>query len=280
MSIAISLFHKWFHSSCPNKIKLPVVIIFALLIFLPFASSSGKVFWGRLLAQGRSIFDPAGAWRQIYKAPLTINGARAIMTVHGCNESLAILKARLKQNFGSSEKNCFIEADSSFWMFGAVDNRISRLLALALPDPDKSLVFTIDQSPSEFSKSTNIPSESILPDYPLFTGGRLETAIKNEETGTALETMTADAAPDIVLSEVSANLSQQGWKQLYPEVRRRSESYGGQVPGPGPAANSGGQERRFLVFQRGEAVCTLLAGPALHENKTCVTILLKEKTEK
>lgn len=249
---------------CP---RLPgIIIIILLLVFPSFVPSSGKVFWNRFLTQGRSILDPTGSWQQIYNASLTINGGHASLSVHGCDDPLELVKARLKQDFGSSKKNCLIGNENSFWMLSTASNQISRLLALAMPESDKSLIIAIDQSPDEFSKSTAVPPESIFSGYSLLAGSRVETIIKNEETGAALETRIADTAPDIIIGEISAKLSGHGWKQVYPGFRRRAKSYGD-------------SKQYFLIFRRGEALCTVMAGPALRENKSCVTILLKEKNE-
>lgn len=261
------IFHNFFCFLYSAEIRTPFFLVLAFLIFLPFAPSSGKVFLNRLLVKGSpkfgsSKFDTTGSWRRIYQAPLAINGARASLSIYGCDEPLELVKMRLKQSFGLSMEN-------SFWISAVSSNQLTRMLALEMPGLGKSLVFTMDRSPAEFSKPAAIPSEGIFTAYTLLPESRVETIIKNEETGAMLETRIADAAPDIIIGDISAKLSRHGWKQVHPGAMAERVA--------DPDENCGRSKQRFLIFQRGDAVCTLLAGPVLRPDKTCVTILLKEK---
>lgn len=244
-------------AAAAGKIRLPWVVIILLLISLPFAPSSGKVFLSRLLAQGSSIFDPTGGGQQIYQAAMTVNGARATLSIYGCDEPLEVATARLKQSFKSSEENYFIRNEKSAWMLSIASNQVWRLLALAAA-PDRSLIFALVQPPAEFLKSTAVPSESAVFSHSLLPASRLETIIKNEETGATLETRIAEEAPDMVINEISEKLSRNGWKHLYPPVRDDAS------------------QPCFLVFQRGKTLCTVIAGNTLCKNQSCVTILTKE----
>lgn len=235
---------------------MAVVLVF--LIFLPFISSSGKVFWSRWLTQSSSALETIGHWRQIYASPVTINGARATLSIYGSDEPLELATTRLKESFRPAKENCFIANERSVWMIGTAPNQILRLLALAMPEADKSLIFALSQPRSEFLKSLAAPPESDGFGHALLPGSRLETIIKNEETGTVLETRMVDSVPELVINEIAGKLSRKGWKNLY------------------PAGNEHDAKGSFLVFQRAEALCTVMVGPALCENKSCVTILIKE----
>jgi len=240
--------------SRPGKLRLSLVIALSALLFLPF-TSSGKVFLNRLLAKGSPVFETTAAWRRIYQASMNVNGAPAALSIHGCDEPLALVKTRLKQSFGAAG----MENEKFFYLSAAAGGRLTRLLALAMPGQDKSLIFVFSQPATGLSKTTAVPPPGIFSDYALLPGSRVETTIKNEETGAMLETRLTDAAPETVIAEIAAKLSRHGWQQA------------------SPAGDSGNAKQRFLIFRRGEALCTVLAGPALRENKTCVTILHKEK---
>ena len=255
--------------------RLPLVIVLALLIFLPLAPSSGKVFWSRLLTKGASIFDPAGNWTQIYKCPMTINSARAFLSVYGCDDPLQSVTAKLKQSFSSNKEK------------SAVHNQISRLLMLAMPGKDQSVIFELIQSPEELSKPPVLPSESAVFGRSPPAESTLTTIIKNEETGATLETLMTSLPPERVCNELAEHLSRNGWKNI------------------SPAADNETSPRYFQIYQRKDALCTIMighaaarvgqataeagqataeagqataeAGQALRENKTCVTILFKEK---
>lgn len=268
--------------------RLPGVIITLLLILLPFIPSSGKVFWSRFLTQGQSIFDTTGSWRRIYKAPLTINGARASLSVYGCDAPLQSVTEKLKQSFCLNNKeNHLVENENSTQFSSADRNQASRLLMLRMPGTDQSVIFELSQPLGEISKTPALPSESVVLGRLLPAESSLTAIIKNEETGAVLETRIADAAPDIIIGEISAKLSRYGWKCVYPSSADSPARLSGRSTPAKPesamaerrTSPAGNSKQCFLIFQRGAALCTLLAGPALHENKTCVTILLKEKMD-
>ena len=227
--------------------RLPLAIVFAFLIFLPFAPSSGKVFWSRLLTKGASIFDPAGNWTQIYKCSMTINGAWAFLSVYGCDDPLQTATAKVKQNLVSNNEK------------KSANNQVSRLLMLRMPGQDQSVVFELVQPLGEISKPPALPSESVVFGRSLPAESTLTTMVKNEETGAVLETLTSGLPPERVCAELSEHLSRNGWKNIF------------------PAAGNGDSVRYFQIYQRQDALCTIMVGHALHENKTCVTILFKEK---
>lgn len=246
-----------FLRSAAGKRILSLAILSLFLVFLPFASS-GKVFLSRLLAKVPSLFDANTNWRMIYQAAMTVNGGRASISVYGCDEPMPAALAWLKKNCGAIKENYFMAGEKAAWLLSTADGRITRLLALALPDAEKSVVFVLAQSPVEFSKSTLPPSASTVPGHLLLPASRLETIIQNEETGAALETRLADGAPAAILNEISDKLARDGWQTIY------------------PAGNDNASRPSFLIFQRRNALCTVMTGPALCESKSCVTILTKE----
>ena len=136
----LKIFHKKFYSLHPGKRKLSPAIILAFLIFLPFTPSSGKVFWSRLAAKSASIFGPAGNWTQIYKCPMTINGSRAFLSVYGCDDPFQSVMAKLRQKLNENNKK------------NDTNNQVSRLLMLAMPDSDKSVVFEIARQTGDFHR--------------------------------------------------------------------------------------------------------------------------------
>lgn len=267
------------------------ILIILLLITLPFASS-GKVFFHRFLSRGLPVLDETAGWRQIYRCPIEINGASATLSVYGCDEPLEPVTAKLKQAFiqksnqgrdassslrsqeadsggvgprhptpdGSESRPHRLgfpmhQAKSSPWITSTADSQVLRLLPAAVPETDKTVIFVLVQSPAEFYKSRPALSESTLFGRKMFPAGRLETTIKNEETGTTMETMVFSGAPGEIADDIAEKLSGSGWKQIYPHS---------------------GPKRCFLIFQRPSALCTVMAGPALYKNQSCVTFVYKE----
>lgn len=228
-----------------KKNGLPGIILFLAILLLPFISSSGKVFWRCLPDQDRPGYGPAGGANRIYQAPLVINGARFLLAVYGYDEPPEQARAKIKRHF---EK----------------ENTASILLTAAAPGSERALAFVFSRFAAETARPPPPPPGGICAGYPLFTGKEPETRIRNEETGVVLESGTIAGAPEMIAAEITAKLERNNWQPAYPAVR---------PPGRG---NSG---KYFMIFRKGKALCALITGPALRENETCVTLLLKEKTD-
>ena len=241
-----------------------LVIFIILLVFLPFTTSSGKVFWSRLMTRGASLFDPSGDWRQIYKCPLLVNGSPAALSVYGSDDSLPAVTAKLKKHSGPGNENQFTESPNSTMMSSTAHDRISRLLMLSMPASDNSVIFEFTRQISDMPKSPAPSAESVVFGRSPPAGSSLATTIRNEETGATLESFTTSEPPGRTNDELSGYLSRNGWENI------------------SPAGNESGTDY-FQIYRRGNALCVMRighaaaqAGQALRENKTCVTILLKE----
>lgn len=235
-------------------------IILLLLVLAPLATSSGKVFWQRLAAKTTSIFDTAGNWTQIYKSPMIINGARASLSVYGCEDALRTVAARLKQGFSTNNKNDLVAQglNENMAQFAtADDNRVTSLLMLAMPASDQSVIFELNRPREEHSK-TALPSESAVFGRSFPAGCRLEATIRNEETRALLETLTSVLPPQQAFNGISAYLAGNGWSDI------------------APAAGIGSAKAYFRIYQRKDILCIVTVAHALRENRTCVTILSKE----
>jgi len=231
--------------------RFRTIIIIFLMVFLPLASS-GKIFWSRLLTKSASGADQA--WRQIYKCPMTVNGARAFLTVYGSDDPVQSVTAKLKESANSNRGT------------GAVQNKAAGLLPAGMPGKDQTIIFELSPPPDKLAKPPTPPAESVVFGRTLPAGSRLTTVINNEETGATLETLITDLPPDRVMHELSGYLSRNEWKNI------------------SPAADHDAPAGHFLIFQRKDALCIITAGQAaartgqsLRENKTYVTILFKEK---
>ena len=247
------------------KMRLSLAIVFTLLIFLPFAPSSGNVFWKRLTTKTSSIFDKAGNWTQIYRSPMIINGARASLSVYGSEDSLRSVTAKLKQSFSANKNNHL--ADPGF--AGAINEnsarflytskkQISRLLIQRMPGRDQSVIFELIQPKGELSKPPVLLSESAVFGRSFPAGCSLTTTIKNKETGALLETLTSSLPPGQAFNDISEYLSNNGWNGISPDAdKETSRTY-------------------FRIYQRNDFLCIVMVSHSLPKNITCVTILSKE----
>lgn len=238
--------------------RLPLAIVLAFLIFMPFAPSYGKVFWSRLLNKSASIFDPSGNWTQLYKCAMTINGARASLAVYDSEDSLRSLTAKLKQNSSSNNQSQFIESGNTTQVASSDHDRTTRLVILAMPATDKSVIFELIQQPKDKGKPAALSQESMVFGRSLPVGSVMTATIRNEDTGAVLETMTSPLPPDLFFNWLAGQLARDGWNNIPP-------------PGDNSAAPG-----YFGIFQRKDALCIVMVGHDLRENKTCVTILSKE----
>lgn len=249
-------------TSAAGRRRTLTALLIALLTITPLAPSFAKVFLNRFLPASSSISTFAGidGWQQIFHSKMLINGGHATLSVYGCDESLESVLATLRRIFKSTEENCFTENANCAWLFSTANNQILRLLAMAAPAPDKSVIFAICQSPAEFSRSTAVPSESLIFQQSLLPDSRLTTTIKNEETGAVLETRTLAGVPSRIAGDICSNMSGNGWKCIYPAGDYRPNQC-------------------FLIFQRASALCTVIIGPGLPEGKIFVTFYYKESNE-
>lgn len=246
-------------------VRRNILIISLLLLSLPI-SSSGKVFSILQPAGGLAELAAAPGWHKIYQGALTINGASATMFIYGCDAPRAAVMARLKSAFPSGKD--MAQSQTTGGLIRATDRQVLRLLAVALPGADKTVIFALAQSPAAFARSTAAPVKSMIFGDALASLGRPAATIKNEESGAILETLPVAAAAGRLADEIPEKLSCQGWKQVW------------------PAAGISAAKKDFLILQRSAApaggrpaLCAIMIGPALKESQSCVTFLYKEIKE-
>lgn len=242
------------------KTKLPLSVVLILTLMLPLVSSSGKIFLSRQAARGRTALDTTAGWQKIYQCPVTINSSRAILSVYGCDEPFEAVATKLKYAFPSENGNMAVQNRNMGWIISHTGNQILRLQALAMPETDKCVIFALAQTPAEFAKSAGAPQQSAIFGPRSFPEGKLNALLKNEETGTTLETMLFNAAPNEVAGRIAEELSGNGWQIIFPSKNRSATDC-------------------FFIFKRSSALCAVTIAPALRENKTCVTFLHKEIRE-
>ena len=243
----------------PRAILRPVLLALALAL-PPQAPTRAEVYRALAPAGFKALSETGGPWRQIYAAPMTVNGERADLTVSGCSEPLPAVLARLRKCFANPESILCIGNGNSAWMFAEGEKTVYRLLALFLPSVDRTVLFSLEQSRASFMKPEPAEARGVFPEYGFLPGSRLEMSARNGATGAALESRITAQPPAQALAEAAAVLSGRGWRPALPEDE------------------TGRAESLFQIFHRGGALCLVTAGNALNGKETCVTILIKEKS--
>jgi|GEM_PF-2447138 len=244
----------------PTTWKINSLFIHALLMLLLIAppfSSSGRVFM-KFSAHGRQVFDTTAGWQKIYRCSVLINSSRAELSVYGCDEPPDTALARLKHAFPQE----IVQEQNTGWMTINTGDKILRLLAPAMPEAEKCVIFALEQTPDEYSKSLKPLRQSAIFGPHSFPGGELSCTLKNEADGTILETMYFNSSPEKVAGQITSKLSGSGWRQILP-----------------PKNHDNGEGHSFLIFKNSSALCTVMIAPALRENRTCVTFTQKEIKE-
>jgi hypothetical protein len=127
-----------------------------------------------------------------------------------------------------------------------------------MPDTDQTVIFVLVQTQAEFLKAGILPAESTIFGKELLLNGKMEMVIKNEDTGTTMETMTFPGKPENMAGHIADKLIAMGWKQIYPISETLAHG------------------TCFFIFRRSSAMCTVMAGSALNNRQSCVTFIRKE----
>lgn len=239
-----------FYTESRNKALWGIVIAMALCA--PFAPSFGKVFLTRRMNSDSSNLDAITGWHKIFQSGMSINGASSVLRIYGCDEPLATVIPKLRCSLDAKADNRFTISETFARIISVMGDQITTLLALDMGAVDKSVIFAISRSRAEESQAMSVPDEHKVTSDSLFSGGRLVTAISNEETGAKLETRDFDGPPGRIINEIEATLKRGGWQLVYPLPNQ-------------PARDL------FLLFQRSSAACAVLVRPGLSSDRSCAT---------
>jgi len=140
-------------------------------------------------SQNVDFFNPTSFGRLVYKTVMEINGAKADVSVVGCDDGLSSVQAALSR---------------------PQDPRL-RVLALRADPERPALLFTVIQSSKE---QINSPSRQVrhrLGEVPVPSDGIVHGSLKNADTRTTFEYLTSNMGKADVIHFYELAMAQYGW---------------------------------------------------------------------
>ncbi len=224
-----------------------------LLLFMTLTaavSASAHIFSRRPGGAGiPGLLQDLGG-QQVYKAPVRINGAPALLEVTGFDDP---------QNRRAAQIGAALQlalpgpgSDSLHMIEGA--GTVTRLLLLRPGGGDMTLAVTIEQTAAAFRQGRDAAAlRSTDSPLPLYPGATLGLHAENEDTGLRFVTQMAMADATQVAAFYQSSLLAAGWRPAFP----------------------GADSRAGLFFLRENALCMVLVSPARTAASTHITLLHK-----
>jgi len=200
---------------------------------------------------GRVLTEAGG--RLVYEADVSINGGDGRLAVFGFERHPEPVVDDLEKAFGAPFRRA--GADSATARIESAGREI-RLIAVALEDPNRTLVFALDQGAAEARRSRSAASFPDLDGVPPYPGAEPDTVMVNRETQTTLVIAETGAGPDAVRAFYDSALRAAGWNPAFPDTA-----------GPGD---------RMAVYARGPRVCCVFAAQVAGSPRTQITVLHKK----
>jgi len=226
-----------------HRARKHLALICALLV-CSVAGSSARVFlrWGAASQSTRALQGLGG--KIAYEATVIINGGKGDLAVFNFDRAPSDLMTELRKTFGVKQFG-FAQGNTAITTFGA-GNRMVRLIALRLGGADRTLVFKIEQSRTEFRLSNARPSTHLLSRLPAYPGSEPEFFVKDENTASSLAISTGDGSPEDVREFYSTRLTAAGWTSaLAPKGRT-----------PGLLEN-----QSMAVYLKDRHICCVMVSP-------------------
>ena len=229
-----------------------------LIILTTTAISPAKVFisWpGRSDIEG--TLSRLGGSRA-YRAPVTINGGRADLSVFGFdndpNTTVSAIRRILNLKQTSSATAAF---GPSTEVYTVADGKIvSRLVLIRMPRKNRLLAIVIRQSEADYKKSLQPPAGTEIEGIPQFPGSTPHFFMENRETGLQLAISKTSAPADAVAGFYGSALSAAGWQPYLAEKGR------GSIP-------------RLAVYQRADHICFVVASASPGNRDITISVLHK-----
>ena len=213
-----------------------------------------------VVVQGRVFRHAAGTAPVVpgtaaYRTTVEINGGKAEVAVIAPDRPLADPARWLRSICASFGKVLFLRSTDEYVVAGAASpDRVLRLLSIQLPNQENPLVVEAVQSVREQALSAVPPAQSMLAGIPTYPGATVQCHLRNADTRTAVETLSAAAAAEDVLRFYRTSLGEAGWAPVWPESRHGAPD--------------------TLLFSRGHDLCCVMARPDAPGECT-VTVLQK-----
>ncbi len=199
-----------------NRLLLMRPLLFLVIfVFLDGAPTSAEV-WQRL--PGDATVNARDAITA-YSSRVTINGGDADLKVLSYSANLRSVMKGLDNQYAKRSGGLFMNGDSIGIGIVHQAHTITRLLVLELRPENRCLVFTLNQSIVDYSRSETSPTHHLLTRIPHLPGSRPNFFMKDNGTQLSLEVSTTPSDSASAQSTMSSSLRQQGWVPMVPLER-------------------------------------------------------------
>ena len=130
------------------------------------------------------------------------------------------------------------------------------------------MVFMIEQSLSDFEKSSSPPERHMLRNVPAYPDSEPSFYAHDKNTDMALAVATSSSTPESVKAFYDAHMVAKGWKTA-PEAYLATPGSDTGHPGPLPL-------RGFNIYLKGAALCFVLATETADRGETTISLIHKQ----
>jgi len=226
-----------------NKFSRPAITISLITLTIITATA----LQARVFTRWKGNSDIVGNLTRLggsvaYNADITINGGDGHLSVIGFNDPLNNTASDICRILNiptdSSSTPDRLDANTFLYILKG-QTKTLRLILLKLPQKDRLLAITIEQTNDEFEKSSHPPSQHQLKEIPAYPGSSPEFYAKNSETKLAIAVSSTTAPAEAINSFYHVTLKSDGWKPYLSDAH-------GSIP-------------KMTIYQRNTEICCILA---------------------
>jgi hypothetical protein len=200
---------------------------------------------------------PEAGGRVAYTAPVTLNEGKGVLTVAGFNEGFAEVMRRLRSSLNAPD----LPLTGGFLNTTLRDEEgVLRLLAFHLPAHSRTLVVTVEQSPSEYEASeralTTRPTVAVDP----FPDSEPRFYVNDDNRNVSMCVSDTPAAADSVRAYFESRFHGDGWLPVVPASDKATP--------------------RLLLYMRGADLGCMYVGPSTDGTHNVITVLHKRQAVK
>ncbi len=187
--------------------------------------------------------------KSAYSADIKINGGKAKLSVIGFNDSLGNTVSDFCRILNiPADKNATqnLTPTTTIYILKGSQNTL-RLILLKIPEKQKLLAITIEQSNSDYEKSTAKPTRHQIKSIAEFPDSTPEFYAANRETKLAIELSSTSAPAEAVYGFYHQTLKSDGW---FPFL-----------------SDDAGSIPTMTIYQRNAEIACVLATPTPNETK-------------
>jgi len=219
---------------------------------------------GRVFVRSNTVSDSTKALLSsggslAYETSITLNGGNGDLSIVGFNKRIAALATELGRVFNT--KNIVFSGGSMGLITARANGQVVRLTLINISaDSQKTLVFKLQQTESEFQASSKPPKEQMLKDIPAYPGSDPLFFAADNKANAGLAVSLAATDPASVNSFFASKLAASGWA---PAIAGSTA----------PQATTGGMK----VYVKDREICCVLVDPLHAEGKSRITVLHKRQ---